>query len=124
MDFDLRLFFNKMPQSLPLYEMFKEKVCKECTDVEIKIQKSQIAFSNKHNFAFVWLPIHKMKSRPEIYIIVSFCLTHKLESQRIVQVVEPYPDRWMHHVIIQDRNEIDIELMSWIKEAYEFANNK
>jgi hypothetical protein len=59
-------FFDKIPQALPLYKMFAEKVLAEYPDVQIKIQKSQISFSNKHQFAFVWLPIRKMKDRPDI----------------------------------------------------------
>lgn len=40
-------FFDKIPQALPLYKMFAEKVLAEYPDVQIKIQKSQISFSNK-----------------------------------------------------------------------------
>lgn len=124
MDSDIGLFFDKMPQALPLYMMFAEKVCTEYPFVQINVQKSQIAFSNKHNFAFVWLPIRKMKNRPYIYIIVSFGLPYRLDSPRIIQSTEPYPNRWTHHVIIQDQNEIDTELMGWIKEARNFAVKK
>lgn len=66
MDIKTGSFFDKMPQALPLYKMFAEKVLSEYPDVQINIQKSQIAFSNKHQFAFVWLPIRKMKNRPDI----------------------------------------------------------
>ncbi|MEO1814497.1 MAG: DUF5655 domain-containing protein [Acetobacterium sp.] len=124
MDIETGLFFAKMPQALPLYKMFAEKVLAEYPDVRIKIHKSQISFSNKHQFAFVWLPIRTMKNRPDIYIIVSFGLSYRLESPRIVEVAEPYPNRWTHHVIIQDKNEIDLELVNWIKEAYQFAMSK
>lgn len=117
-------FFDKIPQALPLYKMFAEKVLAEYPDVQIKIQKSQISFSNKHQFAFVWLPIRKMKDRSDIYIIVSFGLSYHLDSPRIVEATEPYPNRWMHHLIIQNRSEIDTELMNWIKEAYDFAVTK
>lgn len=72
MDIETGLFFAKMPQALPLYKMFAEKVLAVYPDVQIKIHKSQISFSNKHQFAFVWLPIRRMKNRPDIYIIVSF----------------------------------------------------
>lgn len=124
MDTETHLFFDKTPQALPLYKVFVEKVLAEYPDVHIKIQKSQISFSNKHQFAFVWLPIRKMKNRPDIYIIVSFGLTYRLGSPRIVEATEPYPNRWTHHLIIQNRSEVDTELMSWIKEAYDFALKK
>jgi hypothetical protein len=123
-DFDTGLFFDKTPQALPLYMLFAEKVCAEYPSVQIKVQKSQIAFSNKHNFAFVWLPIRKMKNRPDIYIVVSFGLPYRVDSPRIIQAIEPYPNRWTHHAIIKNQNEIDTELMDWIKEAHDFAANK
>jgi hypothetical protein len=124
MDVETGSFFDKVPQALPLYEVLAEKVLAEYPDVQIKIQKSQISFSNKHQFAFVWLPIRRMKNRPDVYIIVSFGLSHRLDSPRIVEATEPYPNRWINHLIIQDSSEVDTELMNWIKEAYNFAVKK
>jgi hypothetical protein len=117
-------FFNKMPQALLLYLTFKERVRTKYPEVKIKILETQISILNKHVFAYVWLPIRKIKNRPDVYIVVSFGLPYRVDSSRIVQSTEPYPNRWTHHVIIQDTNEIDSELMNWIKEAYEFAMNK
>lgn len=121
---DIDLFFDRMPQALPLYQAFAEKVLAEYPGVQIKVQKSQISFFDKHPFAFVWLPLRRMKKRPDIYIIVSFGLSYLLDSPRIVQSTEPYPNRWTHHLIIQNRSEIDRELMGWIKEAYSLAISK
>lgn len=125
---DLKLdtgsFFDQVPQALPLYRLFAEKVLAEYPDVQIKIQKSQICFSNKHQFAFVWLPLRRMKNRPEIYILVSFGLSYRIDSPRILEATEPYPNRWMHHLLIQSPSEVDQELMDWIKEAYDFAGKK
>ena len=69
MDIETGSFFDKVPQALPLFNVFAEKVLVEYPDVQIRIQKTQISFSNKHQFAFVWLPIRKIKNRPDIYII-------------------------------------------------------
>lgn len=124
MDIETDLLFEKQPQAFSLYKMFAEKVLSEYPDAQIKIQKSQITFSNKHQLAFVWLPIRKMKTRPDNYIIVSFGLSYRLDSPRIVEAAEPYPNRWIHHLIIQNRSEVDTELMKWIKEAYNFAEKK
>lgn len=118
---DTGLFFDKMPQARQLYKVLAEKICSEYPSVQIKVQKSQIVFSNKHNFAFVWLPIHKIRNRPDVYIVVSFGLPVRINSSRIIESIEPYPNRWTHHVIVQDQNEIDKELMGWIKAAYDFA---
>ncbi len=47
-----------------------------------------------------------------------------VETPWIFQAVEPYPNRWTHHVIIQSAEEIDEELMGWVQAAYAFAQNK
>lgn len=99
-------FFNKMPQALLLYLTFKERVRTKYPEVKIKILETQISILNKHVFAYVWLPIRKIKNRPDVYIVVSFGLPYRVDSSRIVQSTEPYPNRWTHHVIIQDTNEM------------------
>lgn len=121
MDADVWMFFDKMPQALPLYEAFVSKLCSELDDVTIRVQKTQISFSNKHNFAFVSLPIRKIKGRPDVYIIVSFGLDHQVVDPRIEVATEPYPNRWTHHVIVQSESEMDEQLMDWIKQAYVFS---
>ncbi len=62
-----------------------------------------------------------MKNRPDIYIIVSFALPYRLDPPRILEAAEPYPNSWILHLIIQNRSEVDTELMNWIKDAYNFA---
>lgn len=117
-------FFEKMPDAIPLYEAVKNRIFSSMTDVNIKIQKSQIAFYYERNFAYVWLPVRKVKNRPEAYIILSFGLGRRLENPRITESVEAAPGRWTHHVIIQDAEEIDEEIMGWLQQAYEFSNRE
>ena len=91
----------------------------------VKVQKTQISFSNRHNFAFVsFLPARRAKDRPETYITVTFGLRYKKESPRIDAASEPYPNRWTHHMLISSEEEIDNELMGWIKEAAAFSAGK
>ena len=125
MNKEVLYFFDSMPSALPLYNVFEQKVVEGIADVNIKVQKTQIAFSNRHNFAFVsFIPVRRAKERPESYIVVTFGLRHQLESPRIDVATEPYPNRWTHHVLISNEEEIDEELMGWIKEASDFSANK
>ena len=125
MNQDILLFFDKHPEALPLYEALEEKILSEIEDVTVKVQKTQISFSNKHNFAFVsFLPVRKAKERPDIYIVVTFGLGYRKESPRIDVAVEPYPNRWTHHMLISKPEEIDNELMEWIREASIFSAGK
>ena len=89
-----------------------------------KVQKTQITFSNKHVFACISLPLRKKKGWPEICIILTLGLGHKLEHPRVAVSVEPYPGRWTHHILIQHESEADTDLLELISEAYHFANEK
>ena len=122
---DELFFFNEKPAALPLYEAFVQRLFAEIGDVTVKVQKTQISFSNKYNFAFVsFLPVRKAKERPKTYITVTFGLRYKKESPRIDAASEPYPNRWTHHMLIASVEEVDDELMGWIKEAAEFSAGK
>ena len=122
---DVLFFFDGKPAAIPLYELFAKQVFTEIDNVTVKVQKTQISFSNKYNFAFVsLLPVRKAKDRPETYITVSFGLRYKKESPRIDVATEPYPNRWTHHMLISSVEEINDELMGWIKEAADFSASK
>ncbi len=122
---DELFFFNEKPVGLPLYELFAQRLLAKIDNVTVKVQKTQISFSNKHSFAFVsFLPVRKAKGRPKTYITVTFGLQYRKESPRIDAASEPYPNRWTHHILISSVEEIDDELMGWIKEAAEFSAGK
>ena len=122
---DELFFFDEKPAVLPLYEAFAKRLLAEIDDVTVKVRKTQISFSNRYNFAFVsLLPVRKAKARPETYITVTFGLRYKKESPRIDVASEPYPNRWTHHILIASVEEIDDELMGWIKEAAAFSAGK
>ena len=122
---DELFFFNEKPAALPLYEVFVERLLAEIDNVTVKVQKTQISFSNKYNFAFVsFLPVRKAKERPKTYITVTFGLRYKKESPRIDVSSKPYPNRWTHHMLVSSEDEIDDELMGWIKEAAAFSAGK
>lgn len=125
MNRDVLFFFEKKPEALPLYETLEQRILSEISGVSVKVQKTQISFANRHNFAFVsFLPVCKAKERPEIYLVVSFGLNYKVESSRIQVATEPYPNRWTHHMMISSAEEIDDELMGWIREAGAFSAGK
>ena len=118
---DIQLFFNQKPAVLPLYEAIERMICAEFDTVSIRVQKTQISFFNKHLFACVSLPLRRQKGWPDVCLVFTLGLNRKLEHLRIAYAVEPYPGRWTHHILIQTTEEVDAELLAWIKEAYVFA---
>ena len=125
MDDKLLRFFDQMPEALPLYQKFEREVLSRVEDVHIKVQKTQITYSNRHVFACVsFAKVRKAKERPPVYIVVTFGLAYKKESPRIDIATEPYPTRWTHHVLVSREEEIDGELLGWVKEAAAFSAAK
>lgn len=125
MNQELLLFFNTNPEALHLYEILEEQILSEIEGVTVRVQKTQISFSNNHNFACVsFLPVRKAKDRPKVYIVVTFGLGYEVKSPRIDVATEAYPGRWTHHVMVTREEELDEELMNWVKEAAVFSEEK
>ena len=125
MNEDILFFFGEHLNALPMYQRLEELVFGQIPDVRIKVAKTQITFANKRGFAFVsFNPCRKAKERPETWITVTFGLGYRKESPRIDVATEPYPGRWTHHVMVGNAEEIDEELIGWIREAADFAASK
>ena len=125
MNEDILFFFGEHLNVLPMYERLEESVLAQIPDVKIKVAKTQITFANKRGFAFVsFNPCRKAKERPETWMSVTFGLGYRKESSRIDVATEPYPGRWTHHVMVGNAEEIDEELIGWIREAADFAASK
>ena len=93
--------------------------------VKKRVQKTQITFFNRHVFSCVsFAKVRRKAELPEGYIVITIGLPAPLESDRVAVKVEPYPGRWTHHIVISKPEELDEELVSWIKGAYAFAEAK
>lgn len=114
------LFFAGKPGELELYEAFRRRLFREVGAVKVRVQKTQVTFQGKHGFAFVSHP----RRRRDMGIIVSFGLFRQQQSERIQHATEPYPNRWTHHMAVKSGEEIDEELMGWIREAYWASEQK
>lgn len=125
MNDDILFFFDNHMDALPLFEAFENRVMSEIPNTQIKVQKSQISFYNRHLFACVsFARVRRKKDCPPSYIVVTLGLSHRLESPRIEAATEPCPNRWTHHLLISDTGEIDDELLLWLKEAAAFSDAK
>lgn len=92
--------------------------------VEAIPYKTQISFGGKAfatNFAFVWLPQMLGQKMPENSLMLTFDLPRQAQSPRIRQSVKLRPDRWVHHVLIAKRGEIDGDVKSWLRESFELG---
>jgi hypothetical protein len=119
---ELERFFALRPEVLPLFAAI-EKLIKSLGTVEMNITKSQISFGTRYKFAWLWLPRDWDKRHSENCLVLTFGLNHHLEDERIVQAVNPYPNRWTHHIIIRDTADLDQAVLKWLREAYDFSKN-
>lgn len=123
-DAELVRFFSPMPEILPIYRVLEDAVLERCGAMDIRVQKTQVTFSDKRVFACASLPIRRRRGWPVRCLVVTFGLEHRVEAPRIAIATEPYPDRWTHHVLVERTEDIDDELMAWIDEAHRFALEK
>ena len=121
---DVLFFFDGRPLELSLYEALFRRLDAEFPDASVKVQKSQISFCGRHLFGAVSLPVRRKKDWPERCLVVTIGLSYPLNSPRVAVAVEPYPNRWTHHILIAEEGQIDDELLGWVREAYTFAESK
>lgn len=122
MNGDALCFFEGKPEELALYEALEARIFSEVEEVRLKVGKSQISFYNRHLFACVsFLRPRRKADLPEHYITLTLGLDRPLDTPRASAVTEPYPNRWTHHFVLSRKEEIDDELMDWVKQAEAFA---
>lgn len=118
-----KALFAKTPGTYELYAAVETALCNHFEDIHIEVFKTQVSFSAKRGFASVWLPIRRMAHRPQVYIVLSFGLDRPISSPRIIEVVQPYPNRFMHHLLITAPEDLDTEILEWLQAAYTFARS-
>ena len=122
LDANTLMFFDQHMDVLPLYQAFEEILFDSFSVVNKRVQKTQITFSNRHVFACVSFARVKRKAElPMRYMVITLGLPAPLDSERIAVKTEPYPGRWTHHIVVNKPEELDKELLSWVREAYDFA---
>ncbi len=112
-------FFAGHPLGLAVYERL-QSVLESLGDVDVRVSKSQVAFSRKRGFAYVWLPGMYL-AHPGAEVVLSIALRRRIDSPRWKEVVEPRPGQWMHHLEILDVAAVDAEVVEWLQEAAECA---
>ncbi len=118
---DVLAFFEGKPAELAVYRGLFRLLDGAFPEGWVKVQKTQISFYDRHLYAAASLLLRRRKGWPEHCLLVTFGLSHRVESPRIAAAAEPYPNRWTHHVTVAGEEEIDGELMGWLREAHDYA---
>ncbi len=122
---DTLLFFDGHADLFPLYEALEAQLLAQYPQLNIRVQKTQISFYNRHLFACVsFLRPRKRAELPASYFVLTLGLPAPLTSPRAAVQTEPYPGRWTVHIALSAAADLDTELFDWINQAYTFAEGK
>lgn len=113
--------FARDPEALRIHERIGE-VLGELTDLETRVNASQIAYRHGRTFALVWPPGRYVRS--DVPLVLSLVLREPLESARVKETVKVARDAWMHHLEIRSVDEVDDEVRAWIRQAWESADRR
>lgn len=125
MDQDELMFFDRHMGALPLYETFSQELLRRFPATDLRVQKSQITFSDRHVYACVsFARVKKKAELPDPYLVITLGLPSPLDSDRVAVKTEPYPGRWTTHIVLSTPAELDEEFWLWVSQAHAFAVNK
>lgn len=87
----------------------------------IRATKSQVAFRRRVAFAWTWAPEQYLSREGLAPLVLSVGLRRHDASPRWKQVVEASAGRFVHHLELHSEEEIDDEVIAWLREAWEDA---
>ena len=106
--------FSGSPRGLDLFHAV-ETLLAEPTPPVFRATKSQVAFREKRGFAYLWWPGRYVPS--EVPAVLSIALPRRIRSARFKEIVNPSPGVWIHHLELNDEQELDAEVAGWLREA-------
>ncbi len=109
-------FFEGRPEAREIFTALQDAV--DATgSAEMKVSKSQVAFRRRTGFAFAWTP-DRYLSGTTAPLVLTVALRHRDGSPRWKSVVEPTPGRFTHHLELHEPEEVDSEVLAWLREAW------
>ncbi len=112
-------FFAKNPASYALYTAVRKEV-DTIGDAGVRVGKSQVAFRHRVPFAAVWMPAQYLRGDTAPLVLTVY-LPHRDPSPRWKEVVEPTTGRFTHHLELRQPDEVDGEVVGWLREAWQAA---
>ena len=106
-------FKGKNPELKKLYYKYV-KFVKQCGPIYININKTRISFQGKMRFCGVSSVLQN-----ELKIV--FLLTREIVNQRIIRIEFYPPVYYVHYLKINSENNLDKELLCWLKESYKIG---
>lgn len=118
---DVESYFAGRPEARRLFDRLVTAL-EVVGEYDIRVGKSQVAFRRRRNFALAWVPGRYLRG-DVAPLVLSILLPFRLESSRWKEVAESYPGRFTHHLEIFRESDIDGELRTWLRRAWEAADS-
>lgn len=112
-------FFGDHALSKTLYEAVHHEL-EAIGEMSMRVSKSQIAFRRRRGFAWVWMPGQYRGGRGAP-LVLTVSLPYRDASPRWKEIVEPAPERYIHHLELDDPAQIDDEVREWLRLAWDLA---
>jgi hypothetical protein len=106
---------GKSPRVVSLYKRFAELV-EKCGGVILAPSKSRIGFQVRMIFAAVSLNQNSLSCQ--------VVLSRRLENPRFISIQSLSPRNHVHRFRIQSIEELDREVIAWLKEAYRVGEQR
>lgn len=87
---------------------------------QVRFTRSQAAFRRRRAFAWAWIPGRYLRGE-QAPLVLGISLHDCDPSPRWKQVVEPAPGRRMHHLELRRADDIDADVVEWLRRAWEAA---
>ena len=103
-------FKGKEKIARPLYDKLREQIEKDIGPLKVESLPCCIHFVSTYTFAAVYALRNKIR--------IHFTSNHELQNSRIQKSSQMSNNKYMYSVDIEKSDEIDEELISWLKHAY------
>ena len=112
-------FFAGHEVSKKLYEAIAREIS-AIGPFNMRVTKSQIAFRRQRNLAVVWIPGQYLKGRVAP-LVLTLSFRHRIDSPRWKEIVQPSPGSFTHHLELHHLADIDEQVRTWLRAAWEDA---
>ena len=106
---DSRLLFDAL---YSLIDTLGETTC--------RVTQSQVAFRRQKAFAWAWMPAKYLHGEVAP-LVLSVSLPGRDSSPRWKEIVETAPGRYMHHLELNSLDDLDKQVVEWVRCAWENA---
>lgn len=108
-------FDGKEPQVRAVYDRLLAAL-RAVGPVKESPKSTSIHLDNAYGFAGV--------NTRKNYLLLNFRTDYRIENPRVTKVEQHSARRFMHTVRLEKEADIDVELLKWLKDAYQLAGTK